>query len=269
LLLREATNVSMMECKKALVEANGDMEAATKILRERGIAVAAKKASRAAKQGLVASASKEDGRIASLVEINCETDFVARNENFVKFVNDLAEKACETDEALSEQMKDIVTAKVAEIGENIIVRRNIRYKLEGNGAIASYIHLGGKVGVLVEAGCGSEATVSNPVFGELVRDLTLQIAAANPKYLVPDEIPEEEVKAEREIYASQVKNKPANVIDKIVDGKMKKYHSEVCLIDQPFVKEPKQSIRDLLASKGKELNDTIEVKRFVRYQMGA
>jgi len=267
--LREATNVSMMECKKALVEANGDMEAATKILRERGIAVAAKKASRAAKQGLVASASKEDGRIASLVEINCETDFVARNENFVKFVNDLAEKACETDEALSEQMKDIVTAKIAEIGENIIVRRNIRYKLEGNGAIASYIHLGGKVGVLVEAGCGSEATVSNPVFGELVRDLTLQIAAANPKYLVPDEIPEEEVKAEREIYASQVKNKPANVIDKIVDGRMKKYHSEVCLIDQPFVKEPKQSIRDLLASKGKELNDTIEVKRFVRYQMGA
>lgn len=266
--LRDATNVSMMECKRALAEAGGDKAKATKLLRERGMAVAAKKASRTANQGLVASLITDDGKTGSLVEVNCETDFVARNPNFQAFVAELAKKACSTDASLAEEMKTQVTAKIAEIGENIIVRRNTRYILGGSGRIASYIHLGGKVGVLLEVGCGKAETVKSPVFEELAKDLTLQIAASSPKWLTSAEVPADVIASEREIYAKQVTGKPANIIDKIVDGKLKKFYGEVCLVDQPFVKEPKQSITQLIAAKSKDLSDTIAVKRYVRYQVG-
>jgi len=266
--LREATNVSMMECKRALVEAGGDMAKATKLLRERGMAVAAKKAGRTAKQGLVASAITADGKVASLIEVNCETDFVARNPNFVVFVKKLAEIACTTDANLAEQVREEVTAKIAEIGENIVVRRNIRYVLENTGALGCYIHLGGKVGVLVEVGAEKESTTNSDVFKELVKDLTLQVAASAPRYLTPDDIPPEEIAAEREIYAKQMQGKPAQVIAKIVDGKMKKYYSEVCLLEQPFVKETDRSVVALLAEKANVLGDKLTIRRFVRYQVG-
>lgn len=266
--LREATNVGMMECKRALVEADGDMGKATKILRERGIVIAGKRASRATNQGLIASAISEDGKTASLIEVNCETDFVARNETFKAFVDQLARKACETDGNLANAVKEEVTAKIAEIGENIVARRNARYVLQGPGMIASYIHLGNKVGVLVEVGCEKDETVKNDIFKELAKDITLHIAACSPQYLTPDEVPPEEIGSEREIYAKQVKNKPAQVIDKIVDGKLKKFFAEVCLFEQGFVKEPKQKISALLDVKGKELGDKLNIRRFVRYQLG-
>lgn len=266
--LRLATNVSMMECKKALVETNGDIAEATRLLREKGMAVAAKKATRAANQGLIASAVTGDGKAASLIEVNCETDFVARNENFIKFVDELAGLALETDENLADTVKDKVTEKVTEIGENIVVKRNVRFQARGPGLVASYIHLGGKVGVLIELGCGKDETAAGPVFAELAKDLTLHVAASAPAHLVPDEVPEDVIKAEREIYAGQVKDKPAEIVDKIVDGKLQKFFAEVCLIEQGFVKEPKQQIKELLEEKGKELSDKIEIRRFVRYQMG-
>ncbi|MDI6774653.1 MAG: translation elongation factor Ts [Verrucomicrobiota bacterium] len=266
--LRDATNVSMMECKKALVEAGGNMEQATRILRERGMAVAAKKAARATNQGLIASAAGADGRTRSLVEVNCETDFVARNATFGAFVKSLAEKACETDAPLADRMKEALTAKIAEIGENLLIRRNMRYAPQGKGAVASYIHLGGKVGVLVELGCEKDETPASQLFKDLMRDLTLHVAACNPQYLTSNDVPADVLTAEREIYAKQVKNKPQAVIQKIVDGKLQKFYEEMCLLNQGFVREPKQSVAALLTQKGKELGDPPAIRRFARYQLG-
>lgn len=266
--LREATNVSMMECKRALADSNGDMEQATRLLRERGIAVAAKKASRAAHQGLIASGIAENGRIRSLIEVNCETDFVAKNETFIRFVAELAETACHTDEPLADRVADRVTARIAEIGENIKVRRNARFVLDRTGDLASYIHLGGKVGVLVELDCEKPETVETETFKDLIKDLTLHVAAAAPRYLTAAEVPEPEQAAEKEIYARQVGGKPPQVVEKIVEGKLNKYFAEICLLDQGFVKEPKQSITEVLKDKGRTVGDTFTVRRFVRYQLG-
>jgi elongation factor Ts len=264
--LREATNVSMMECKRALIEAGGDKEKAFRILRERGMAIAAKKSSRTANQGLIAAAV-QDGRTGALVEVNCETDFVAKNEGFQAFAKSLARKALET-EALAEAAQAEISAKIAEIGENIVARRNARLTLQGPGLIGSYIHLTGKVGVLVELGCGQDATAASPVFQELAKDLTLHITACTPRYLARADVPADVVKSEREIYAKQVTNKPPQIVDKIVDGKMGKFYSQVCLVEQGFVKDPDTSVTKLLEAKGKELGDTLTVRRFVRYQVG-
>jgi elongation factor Ts len=266
--LRDATNVSMMECKRALIEADADIEKATRILRERGMAVAAKKASRTANQGLIASAASDDNNTCALIEVNCETDFVTRNDVFKAFVKELSEKACTTDENLADLVKDELTAKVAEIGENIVIRRNTRYILDGTGKLASYIHLGGKIGCLLELSCEKNETTETDGFKELAKDITLHIAASNPKYLVSEEVPEDVIAGEREIYAKQVTDKPPQIVDKIVDGKMKKFFGEVCLVDQGFVKDPKVSISALLDAKGKELDDKITIKRFTRYQLG-
>lgn len=266
--LREATNVSMMECKRALVEAGGDMEKATRLLRERGIAIATKKASRATNQGIIASSTTADGKTSSLIQVNCETDFVARNDIFKTFVNQIAVKACSTDESLGESMKSELMAKVAEIGENLVITRNVRFILQGTGAIASYIHMGGKVGVLVDLACEKAETQNNPAFKELIKDLTLHVAASKPRYLTSAEVPADVISSEREIYAKQVTGKPANIIDKIVDGKMKKFYEETCFVDQLFVKEQKETITSLLASKGKSIGDTLKIRKFVRYQLG-
>jgi elongation factor Ts len=265
--LRDATNVSMMECKRALQEAGGDIAGATRILRERGMAIAAKKATRTANQGLMVAAKAADGKVAALAEVNCETDFVTRNASFVAFAATVAEAACRTDGNLAEELKSQVVAKVAEIGENIVVRRHVRFVLRGPGAIATYIHFG-KVGVMVELGCEKEATAAAEAFKELNRDLTLQVAASSPKHLASADVPAAEIASEREIYAKQVTDKPPQVIEKIVDGKLKKFFQDICLIEQVFVRDPKQTISGLLALKGKELGDTLTIRRFVRYQLG-
>ena len=266
--LRGATNVSMMECKRALQEAGGDKDKAFRILRERGMAIAAKKATRAANQGLIGTSVHNNGQAGSLIEVNCETDFVAKNPGFQAFVRDLAGKALDTDGPLADVAKAEITAKVAEIGENIIARRNIRFQLRGNGAVVSYIHLAGKLGVLLEVGCEVPATAASPVFQDLARDLTLHITACNPRYLTRADVPADVLTAEREIYAKQGSDKPKQIIDKIVDGKMGKFYSQVCLVEQGFVRDPDTSVTKLLDAKSKELGDKLTIRRFVRYQVG-
>ncbi len=265
--LREATNVGMMECKRALVEAGGDKDQAIRLLRERGMAIAAKKATRAANQGLIAAAG--DSKAGALVEINSETDFVAKNENFQKFVKSMAIKALSIpDGQITEVTKADMAAKIAEIGENLVAKRNIGYTLQGAGLVATYIHLNGKLGVMIELGCTKDASSSSPVLQELAKDITLHVAACSPRYLVSQEVPADIVAAERDIYAKQVVGKPANIVDKIVDGKMSKFYSQVCLVDQGFVKDPDISITKLLEAKGKEVGDTLSLRRFVRWQLG-
>ncbi len=266
--LREETNVGMMECKRALVEADGDRAKAIKILRERGMAVAQKKASRAANQGIIASAIVDDGKTGSLVEVNCETDFVAKNDNFKLFTKNLAEKAAGTDGNLAEEASEAVVAKIAEIGENIVMRRNIRFKAQGTGLIVSYIHHGSTLGVLAEIGCEKPETLSCGVFADVAKDICLHIAASNPRF--PDEkfVPQDVIAAEREIYAQQVKDKPPQIIEKIVDGKMRKFYEQVCLIHQPFVKDQDKTVSAYLKENEAVLKDTVTIRRFVRFQVG-
>ncbi len=269
--LRSMTGVGMMDCKKALIEADGDVEAAVTLLRERGVAVAAKRAAKEANQGLVAAKASADGSVMAMVEVNCETDFVARNSDFAAFVEKVVDTAVARDAKVAEEMKDALNDKIAAIGENMRIRRSVRYSLQGTGKLASYIHMGGKVGVLIELGCTKPETVSAPAFEELARDLCLQIAAANPRYLAPADVAADEIAAERAIYAKQVDGKPTNIIEKIVDGKMGKFYSEVCLLEQEFVKaaDAKVIIKNLVAQVGKDCGDTLAVRRFTRFQLGA
>ena len=266
--LREATNVGMMECKRALVETKGDQAAAIKILRERGVVIAAKKATRAANQGVIASAIVGGGQAGSLIEVNCETDFAAKSPGFRAFVQTLAEKAAANDINLAETAKAEITAKIAETGENILAQRALRYALQGSGLVTSYIHHGSMIGVLLEAGCQQAATTANPVFLETIKDLCLQVAAANPRFLDRQGVPADIIAAERDICAKQVKDKPAAIIDKIVDGKMKKYYEQECLVDQPFIKDPTKTITALLKEKGGLAGDILTVRRFARFQIG-
>ena len=268
--LREETGVGMMECKKALVEANGDKAAAIKILRESGMAIAAKKASRTAKQGIIAADIAANAQSGRMIEVNCETDFVAKNDNFKAFVVELLrDSAGLADNALAEAAKAKVDAKVAEIGENIIARRNLTFKVQGTGAVAGYVHLGGKLGVLVEVGCQNAASVQNPAVKALLADLTLHITAVNPACITRDQVPAETVQAEKEIYAKQVEGKPANIIDKIVAGKLEKFYGQICLVEQPFVKDQDKTVNAVLAEAGKAAGDEFSIRRFVRWQLGA
>ena len=265
--LRESTGVGMMECKRALQEANGNAEEAVKVLRERGLSTAAKKSTRTAKSGLIAAAVSEDGRTAAMVEVNCETDFVARNDNFQAFVAEMQAAAFENDSgALAQAVNPAVVQKITEIGENIVIRRNTRFQLEGAGALASYVHMGGKVGVLIEVGC--EKADSAAQLEELLKDLCLHVCAAAPQYLDRSEVPEDIVAAESAIFAKQAEGKPAQIVDKIVSGKIEKYYSQICLVEQGFVKDPDISISQMLESKGKEIGDTLVLKRYARYMLG-
>jgi elongation factor Ts len=268
--LRDETNLGMMDCKRALAETDGDKDAAIRILRERGLAMVAKRASKAANQGVVASRVSEDGNVAAMVEVNCETDFVARNDDFVAFVDTIADKALSAETGtLADAEADTITAKTAEVGEKIVIRRNELFKLEGTGKVGTYIHAGGKIGVLIEVGCGKAESAETPAYEVLLKDLAMHVAASNPPYMTVEEIPEDVLAAERDICAKQVEGKPAEIVDKIVDGKMKKYYAEVCFLLQGFIKEPKQSITDVIDAAAKELGDEISVKRYVRYQLGA
>jgi len=264
--LRDATNVSMMDCKRALQESEGDMDKAIKLLRERGMAVAAKKASRAAKNGKITAKVSDDGKTGSMIEINCETDFVTRNEIFQAFVVEMNDKAIDVDNP-AEAFKDEITAKIAEIGENIVLRKSEKFVAE-NGAVASYIHMGGTVGVLVEFGFEKPETATTDGFKELALDICLHVAAANPTSLDRSGVPEQLVEEEKSLHAKQVEGKPENIVEGILKGKLNKFYSQICLLEQGFVKEDKISITELLEAKGKELGDTITIKRYTRWQLG-
>ena len=266
--LRETTGAGLMDCKKALVEANGSFDAAVDSLRKKGIVSAGKKAGRDAKEGVIVQYVAPGAKLGLLVEVNCETDFVARNESFKAFCDNLAKKLAADPKADLEADR---VAAVAKIGENIKVSRHHRMEVTGNGMIAAYIHTGAKVGVLVEVGAGKEATVANEDFKQLVRDVTLQIAAANPAAVSREDVPAEVVAKEREIAAQsdRLKGKPPQAIEKILQGIIEKYYQTVCLVDQGFVKRNSEiTISEHVASVSKQLGDEIVIRRFVRFQVG-
>jgi elongation factor Ts len=265
--LREATGAGLMDCKKALVEAKGAFEAAVDILRKRGSASAARKATRQTKEGVIAQCILPGARVGLLAEINCETDFVARNETFRAFCDDITRQlaAGASLQALEPQR----VAAVARIGENIQLPRFVRYEVAGNGIVAAYIHTGAKVGVLVEVGAGQEATVASEEFKQLVRDITLQIAAGSPAVVSREQLPAATVAKEREIAAEQVKNKPPQALAKIVEGKLEKFYQGCCLLDQGFVKRNSEvSVKEHVGAIAKQLADEILVRRFARFQVG-
>jgi elongation factor Ts len=265
--LRETTGAGLMDCKKALVESKGNIEAAVDILRKRGSVSAAKKASRETKEGVIAQYIQAGAKVGVLAEIDCETDFVARNETFRAFCDEVTRKLAGG--ATLESLDAERVAAVAKIGENIQLPRFARYEVAGSGIVAAYIHTGAKVGVLVEMGAGKEATVASEEFKQLVRDITLQIAAGNPSVISREQVPAATVAKEKEIAAEQVKNKPPQAIAKIVEGKIEKFFQSICLVDQGFVKRNSEvSVKEHIGGVAKQLGDEIVIRRFARFQVG-
>ncbi|TDT61582.1 translation elongation factor Ts [Fonticella tunisiensis] len=275
--LRERTGAGMMDCKKALTQADGDMEKAIEILREKGLAAAAKKAGRIAAEGLVETYISEDGKVGAVVELNCETDFVAKNEEFVKLAKNLAKQAAlssasAVDELLNEKyiadnditVKDAVTGLIAKLGENMTFRRFERFNGE-NGIIADYIHGGGRIAVMVKLTADKAEGLN-----EVAKEISLQIAAANPQYITKEEVPQDVIEKEREIYRQQALNegKPEKVIEKMVEGRIQKFYKEVCLVEQLWIRDQDLTIRKYLDNKSKELGTEIKVEKFVRFEKG-
>ncbi len=268
--LREKTGAGMMDCQRALQEAGGDMEEAVKILRKRGLSAAAKKAGRATKEGLVAVQLVEDQTRGGIVELNCETDFVARTEQYQAFAQALAEQVATDGVADLEKVRasrymadplhtvaEAIAAQIATIGENILLTRVGCIKARDGMQVGSYLHMGGKIGVLVEISASADA--------ETVKDVAMQVAAAEPSYVSREQVPPEVVKEELEIAKAQAagSGKPAHVIDKIAEGKLGKYYEQTCLVDQPFVKSPEQKVGAMLAARGGAV-----VGSFLRFKLG-
>lgn len=262
--LRETTGAGMMDCKKALTACDGDMEKAIDFLREKGLSTAKKKAGRIAAEGVVASYISDDSKVGVIVEVNCETDFVAKTDNFKELVGSIAAHIATANPAdmdallasnIGEQtVGELVTASIAKIGENISLRRFARYEV-AEGLVSAYIHGGGKIGVLVKMTAGT---------AELGKDIAMQIAAAKPSYLNREQVPAAELEHEKEVLSEQARQegKPENIIEKMVIGRINKYYKEVCLVDQEFVKDPDMTIAKLLKA------NNADVVEFARFQMG-
>ena len=266
--LREMTSAGMMDCKRALTEAGGDMDKAVDILRKTGAASAAKKAARDAREGVIAQYIAPGGKAGVLVEVNCETDFVARNETFRAFCDELAKKVAADPAANLETDRE---AAVGRIGENIKIARHARMEVSGNGLIAAYIHTGAKVGVLVEVGAGKAETVAKDDFKQLVKDITLQIAAGHPYTVSREEVSAAVIAKEREIAAQsdRLKGKPPQAMEKILQGVLEKFYQSYCLVDQGFVKRNSEvSVKEHVAQIAKQLGDELSIRRFVRFQVG-
>jgi elongation factor Ts len=266
--LRELTGVGMMECKKALVEAQGNIDVAIDNLRKSGAASAAKKATRDAREGVIAQFISPGGKSGVLLEVNCETDFVARNEAFRAFCDDLAKKIANDPNVNLEADRE---AAVGKMGENIKITRNARLEVSGNGLVAAYIHMGAKIGVLVEVGAGKAETTGKDEFKQLVKDITLQIAAGVPQVVSREEVPAAVVAKEREIAAQsdRLKGKPAAAMEKILAGVLDKFYQTYCLVDQgALTRNSEISVKEHVAQVGKQLGDEIVIRRFVRFQVG-
>lgn len=278
--LREQTGCGMMDCKKALSETDGDFEKAVEFLREKGLAQSAKKAGRIAAEGMAFATADIANKVGVVVEVNAETDFVAKNDMFRNFVNDVANIIMQQNPAdvaalLECKMADGTTVeaarqdKVLVIGENIQIRRFVRYE----GVCAAYVHGGGTHGVLVEFAT-EDAVAVKPEFTAFGKDVAMQIAAANPSYLNEAAVPADVIEKEKEILLAQISNdpklagKPEQVKVKMVEGKIGKYYKENCLVDQQFVKEPELTVAQYVANTGKELGGSIEIVKFVRFEKG-
>lgn len=273
--LREITGVGMMDCKKALAEADGDMDKAVEILREKGLAAANKKAGRIAAEGMVYAVADAAKKVAVAVEVNSETDFVAKNESFQQFVKDLAtviidENPADVDALLECKLAvgtvaDELREKILVIGENLKIRRFARYE----GVAAAYIHGGGTHGVLVSIEAADDIA-GKPEFVAFGRDIAMHIAAENPTYLNRDEVPEEVLNKEREILKVQAINegKPENIAEKMVAGRINKFYETNCLLEQKFVKDPDIKVQQYVDDTAKALGGTISVLGFVRFEKG-
>lgn len=280
--LRETTQAGMMDCKKALIEADGDMEKAVEWLREKGLAAAAKKAGRIAAEGMVAGYVTDDARVGVIVEVNCETDFVAATDNFKDFCAKIAKHIAAANPAdvdmlmtqkftddQSKTITDMVSDATVAIGEKISIRRYARYEAKA-GVVETYIHMGGKIGVLLEVANDKPATFANEAFKAYYHDLTLQIAAARPSYVFKEEVPTDKLDKEKEILRAQALNegKPEKIVDKMVLGRIEKYYKEVCLLEQPFVKDPEKSIAQYTAEVEKATGATVGPVKFERFERG-
>jgi elongation factor Ts len=279
--LRERTGAGMMDCKKALTETNGDLDKAIEFLREKGLAAAAKKAGRVAAEGLVAAYINDSKQVGVLVEVNCETDFVTKNPDFQKFTADaarlIADKAPADNEALSalpmqdgKTVTETLNALIATIGENMTVRRFARFELAGDGLIDYYIHLGGKIGVLVECAVTQAATANSSEFTTLVKDLAMQIAAAKPEYIRREEVPDAVLEQEKAIYKAQAINegKPETIAEKIMVGRLDKFFKEICLMEQLFIKDTDKTVAKLLQEINAKFGEDIRIIRFARFEKG-
>ena len=281
--LRELTGVGMLDCKKALAETDGDMEKAVEYLREKGLAASEKKAGRIASEGVCLSYLNDDKSVGVVVEVNSETDFVAKNPVFREYVLQVAEhvagsQAADVDALLAEAWKfdtsmtvaEALSSKVAVIGENLKIRRFEKYAKEGNGTIVSYIHGGGRIGVMIEIACDN---VTDAV-EEMGKNVAMQIAALNPQFICVDDVPAEFVAKEKEILTQQAMNdpknasKPANIIEKMIDGRLNKEMKEICLVEQPYVKDGDLTVKKYIESVAKEVGAPITIKRMVRFETG-
>lgn len=275
--LREMTNCGMMDCKKALTETDGDMDKAIEFLREKGLATAAKKAGRIASEGMVEAVVFDCCNVAVAVEVNSETDFVAKNADFQNFVHSVAEVIAKQNPADVEALKELkindtqtvgeaLTEKIATIGENMNIRRFERFE----GINQAYIHAGGRIGVLVNFEVADASKANDDAFKAMAKDVAMQIAAVSPQYVREDEVPADVVEHEKEILKIQALNegKPEAIVEKMVIGRIKKFFKDVCLLDQPFVKDQDISVAKYIANVAKELGTDINVVKFARLEKG-
>ena len=271
--LREATAAGMGACKEALAATDGNMEEAIKYLREKGLAVAAKRVDKESKQGIVALAEAADKKSMALAEVNCETDFVAKTEAFIKFVDDAAKVALEGKD-IEATLNDDYKMLLTKTGENVKIRRSERYALEGDGVLSGYIHMGGKIGVLVEIACGKAETAAKQEVVDAAHMICLQIAANSPKYVNPEDVPQPEIDAELEIKLNALKEQkgklpPEQALVGIKKGMAAKFCSQICLLKQDYVADGDITVEKYLASVSKEIGAPVAVKRFCRMQLGA
>lgn len=277
--LREQTGVGMMDCKKALVATDGNFDEAVKYLREKGMASAAKKASRVAAEGLVKCLVSDDKKTAVAVEVNCETDFVARSDQFVQLTETIAKHLLVSNATTVEQVLEevyceecgktvnvLIAEATAAIGEKISLRRFTKFQLDVNGLISSYIHMGGKIGVL----CEFASDANQEDIAELAFNVCMQIAASKPQVIAIADVDASQLEQEREILRVQARNegKPEAIIDKMVEGRIHKYYKEVCLLEQEYVRDSALSVKQVVADVAKKVGHDITVTRFVRYEMG-
>jgi elongation factor Ts len=274
--LREKTGAGMMDCKKALQKCDGDVQKAIHHLREQGIAKATQKAARVAKQGLIFSDVRPEEKLGVLLELNCETDFVARTEDFKTLAKDISTWIVENRPReigrLKESMKERMNQTIAKLGENITAKRFalLQGDQKSAGIIHSYIHPGDKLGVLVKLESQTDEAARDPEFALLAKDVAMQIAATNPLVITRESLSPEIIEKEKDIYRTQAKNegKPEKIIERIVEGKLEKYFQEVCLLEQAFVKDQDRSVKERMAETSKKLDQKITVKQFVRFRLG-
>ena len=277
--LRKMTGQGMMDCKRALQEANGDIEQAMDILRKKGLSTLAKRAERETSEGLVVCKGSEDNKTAAIATLCCETDFVAKSDDFVDTAQTLADYAlaCSADQGAENiletivdgrKFSDVLTETVSKTGEKTQVGDYAKYKLDGPGLISTYIHFNEKVGTMVEIETSDETTAAADVLKQTASDIAMHITATKPLALDKDDIAPETIEWEKSIFAEQVKNKPANIIEKIIEGKMRKFYAENCLLDQPFVKDDSKSVAQVLAEAAKQAGGEAKIKRFDRFEVG-